>query len=517
MRQRVETSANGSQKTLTSVIEFLTTERLLLAVVFVTLALGITGYSGDVFLHLATGKHILMTGALPDGDPFSFTRPGTVWVMHQWLSQAGLYFIYAEFGFTGLKLLGATLLMATLYLNRKSCELLGVGTVVSWGVTLVLFLTWVEFMSVRPHTITYFFFALTLHTLLRYRYLGRSRLLWMIPFIMPIWVNSHGGFLIGIILVGYYLVLHVIELRLRSTQWHMPWLLFIILLAMIAASLLNPYGYKQLLFPFLLMEQWAVGFVTEWQPLDIGSWKGVLYLLTVGLSLVTLVFVTRQERVFRLVLMLPFALAAIQAIRHLPIAALMMGPFLSHQVALLIDYLKTRRARNVSQAMAGVTSVAILERGDLGSLEYYLSWIVLGGMTLALLLAYPAYAAYAERAIRKNYPVDATRYLVEHQIEGRMFTNMEYSTYILFARLPEQKLFYDVRVEMYGDELVRDYITMVYALEGWERLFEKHAIDYAVLDKEKPIYNAIVNWDRFSRIYEDETCAIFVISGQRYN
>jgi hypothetical protein len=87
---------------------------------------------------------------------------------------------------------------------------------------------------------------------------------------------------------------------------------------------------------------------------------------------------------------------------------------------------------------------------------------------------------------------------------------MEYSTYILFARLPEQKLFYDVRVEMYGDDLARDYITMVYALEGWERLFEKHAIDYAVLDKDKPIYNALGNWNRYAMVYDDEASAIFV-------
>jgi hypothetical protein len=142
--------------------------------------------------------------------------------------------------------------------------------------------------------------------------------------------------------------------------------------------------------------------------------------------------------------------------------------------------------------------------------EYYLNWGILGSVMLLLLLTYPAYSAYVERTLKENYPIGATRYLVEHQIEGRMFTNMEYSTYILFARLPEQKLFYDVRVEMYGDELARDYITMVYALEGWERLFEKHAIDYAVLDKDKPIYNAIVSGSSFAMVYEDEASAIFV-------
>lgn len=505
-----ENRSNAAAQRGASLIEMLTTERLVLLLVFVTAALGITGYSGDVFLHLATGKHILTTGALPEGDPFSFTRPGVEWVMHQWLSQVGLYMVYAKFGFTGLKLLGATLLLATLYLNRKSCELLGAGTIVSWGVTIILFLTWVEFTSVRPHTITYLFFALTLHALLRYRYLGSRWLLYVIPLLMPIWVNSHGGFLVGIVLVGYYLALHVAEMRLSGAKGQSPWLLSAILLAMIIASLINPYGYKQLLFPFVMMEQWAIGLITEWQPLDAGSWQGMLYLLAVALTLGTLAFIAMPERVFRLALMLPFGIAAFQAIRHLPIAALMLGPFLSHQTALFLEHLEKRRAMRFSGGTSGAIIETVHARGELGALEYCLNWCVLGSVMLILLLTHPAYTAYAERTIRENYPIGATRYLVEHQIEGRMFTNMEYSTYILFVRLPEQKLFYDVRVEMYGDELARDYITMVYALEGWERLFEKHAIDYAVLDKDKPIYNALGNWNRYAMVYEDEASAIFV-------
>jgi hypothetical protein len=47
--------------------------------------------SYDLFWHLATGKHILESGAVPRGDPFSFTAAGAPWVDHSWLFQLVLW------------------------------------------------------------------------------------------------------------------------------------------------------------------------------------------------------------------------------------------------------------------------------------------------------------------------------------------------------------------------------------------------------------------------------------------
>jgi hypothetical protein len=85
-----------------------------------------------------------------------------------------------------------------------------------------------------------------------------------------------------------------------------------------------------------------------------------------------------------------------------------------------------------------------------------------------------------------------------------MFTSMQYSNYILFHRYPEQKLFYDVRLETYGKALSFDYMRMVYAQDGWEELFEKHLIDYIVIEKAGVAYPKFVSNPDLITLYEDK-------------
>ena len=40
----------------------------------------------DLWWHLRTGQWIVETGHIPHSDPFSFTRAGSAWVSHEWLS-----------------------------------------------------------------------------------------------------------------------------------------------------------------------------------------------------------------------------------------------------------------------------------------------------------------------------------------------------------------------------------------------------------------------------------------------
>jgi hypothetical protein len=41
----------------------------------------------DLWWHLRTGQWIMETGHIPRSDPFSFTRAGSPWVSHEWLSE----------------------------------------------------------------------------------------------------------------------------------------------------------------------------------------------------------------------------------------------------------------------------------------------------------------------------------------------------------------------------------------------------------------------------------------------
>src|SRR5262249_23622713 len=56
----------------------------------------------DLWWHLRTGQLILETSHIPHTDPFSFTRTGSPWVAHEWLSEVAFYEIWKYTGATGL-------------------------------------------------------------------------------------------------------------------------------------------------------------------------------------------------------------------------------------------------------------------------------------------------------------------------------------------------------------------------------------------------------------------------------
>ena len=56
----------------------------------------------DLWWHLRTGQWIVETGHIPHADPFSFTRVGSPWVAHEWLSELIFYELWKFAGAAGL-------------------------------------------------------------------------------------------------------------------------------------------------------------------------------------------------------------------------------------------------------------------------------------------------------------------------------------------------------------------------------------------------------------------------------
>src|SRR5215813_819424 len=56
----------------------------------------------DLWWHLKTGEQIVTTKTVPHTDDYSFTKQGTEWVAHEWLSEVFLYGVFKFLGLTGL-------------------------------------------------------------------------------------------------------------------------------------------------------------------------------------------------------------------------------------------------------------------------------------------------------------------------------------------------------------------------------------------------------------------------------
>src|SRR5580765_6308825 len=149
----------------------------------------------DLFGHVRFGHDIVSARSAHLVDRYSFTsdRP---WINHEWLSEAVMYVAYSAAGAAGLialKLLLLALMLGAVALGIRRGGL----TDRAWDFLLALAVTctFPQTVSVRPQL-----FSLALFSpLLLVLFAGRRNLrvlLWSVP-IMAVWVNVHGGWVVG--------------------------------------------------------------------------------------------------------------------------------------------------------------------------------------------------------------------------------------------------------------------------------------------------------------------------------
>src|SRR5215813_8164255 len=149
----------------------------------------------DLFGHVRFGQDIVAARSAHLVDRYSFTsdRP---WINHEWLSEVVMYGAYTAFGGAGLialklSLLALMLLAVALAIRRSDLTDLARDFLLA----LAVICTFPQTNSVRPQLFSLTLFAALLIVLLSARR-DRRLLLAAIP-IMVIWVNVHGGWVVG--------------------------------------------------------------------------------------------------------------------------------------------------------------------------------------------------------------------------------------------------------------------------------------------------------------------------------
>ena len=211
----------------------------------------------DVWWHLRAGEWILQNGRAPDLDPFSFPSRDRPWVDHSWLFQLVLLLTYRCGSVAGIILLAAAV-AATAVLVALAGRPRGAPLAVVLLGWLPALLLAADRFVVRPETVSLLFLAATLAIVVRLD--ERPRLAWLLPLLQLLWVNAHGLFVFGPIVLGFWLVDRAGRLLWQRLQGHPAltpgqarWWRHVggASAAVVLACFLNPYGANGALFPFV--------------------------------------------------------------------------------------------------------------------------------------------------------------------------------------------------------------------------------------------------------------------------
>lgn len=427
----------------------------------------------DIWWHLRTGQLILERGTVPYFDWFTFVDFDRPWIDLHWGFQLLVTWLYRWGG------------VNLLILSKAACLALTVGLawfasgrlLPPWGKALLWILPVICLSGrsvVRPEMLSLVYLAAWMLVLSRAA--SRPQLLWFIPLLALLWVNSHALFVLGLVVSVLWVLDHVIRtwgrgrfgLEPAATELSAVMLIRIAVLTGIACFL-NPYFEQGVLFPLTLYEKFSVDQafysvrVGEFQPpLDFirkhGIWNIFLFsqLLLGGLTLLSFVPVLLKKRInpFRILLFIAFTHLALKASRNTSIFALTSGIILCDNLS---DWSRFGIAVFGKPVAGTEQGTPRFSRGSLVSAGIYLFlfvslftgyWHAWGGEGKRLALG-EAEAWYAH---------GAAEFAGQPGMPDRAFvSNMGQAAVYIFHNGPDRRVFFDGRLEVNSQETFELY------------------------------------------------------------
>ena len=155
----------------------------------------------DIWWHLKAGQWIWTQGKVPTHDPFTFASSDRPWIDLHWLFQLMLAAAFAAGGVRGMIFMASGVFAAVLLMSvsagdrRWPCWLVAA----CWLPALVA-------MSQRsaPRPELFSLLGISLYLAVLHRADETAEVAWSLPIVQVLWVNSHGLFVLGpIVLVAY--------------------------------------------------------------------------------------------------------------------------------------------------------------------------------------------------------------------------------------------------------------------------------------------------------------------------
>ncbi|MBU2610160.1 MAG: hypothetical protein KJ606_04340 [Chloroflexi bacterium] len=318
------------------------------------------------------------------------------------------------------------------------------------------------------------------------------------------WGNLHGGFIWGILLLMATIVGEALD-NLLDNQPSMSWketcsLALWSILAGLTISI-NPNGISLWRLPF---DQVQVSLsITEWLSPDFHQFYTHPLLWLFFLLIISVAYSGKRMSFTDLLKGLGFTYLFFVAQRN-------MGPY----VIILLPII----ARHLTSAVKSFSNVPIVENikkkvlqeaptKQLSAKFYFIVNTTLVSFLAAFALV-NAYVASTPQRIEEKIPLRAVQWIKDNRPRGPIFNSYNWGGYLTWE-LREYPVFIDGRADLYGDEIIGQWLDVVNATEnGWE-ILERWGVRLILLEPSRPIVRELPSHG-WKQVYQDETAVIFV-------
>jgi hypothetical protein len=491
---------------------------LLGTMVFTPLSMKLLGDAG-IGWHIRTGQQILSTHAVPHVDPFS-SQIAKPWFAWEWLYDVAVGKLKSWSGLNGVVWFSAIVIAAVFGWMFRLLVARGANFFAALALVLLAVSASTVHLFARPHVLswlfTLFWFWILDSTergsLQEGGTLG-SRWLWALPISMLVWVNVHGGFLLGFALLAIFWLgalwtwARLKESRIEESlqkiaagkrAWELIW----IGIASAAASLVNPYGWKLHAHVYAyLSNRFLMDHIDEFQSPNFHQLAQKCFLLLLLVSLAILLVRGRRLVFSHGLIVLLAVYMSLAASRNIPTSSILLvmivGPLLS-------------AGPNVEALWNRLAAVESQMRGHL--------WPILAVLITFVIAANGGRVGSSQimdaHFDPKRMPVDAVNFVAEHQLEEHQFRGPilspdSWGGYLIYRLYPNERVFVDDRHDFYGEEFLKSYLSMWRVEPGWKDILDRR-VGCLVLPKSAALSTILAATPEWKSIYADDVAIVFV-------
>ena len=496
---------------------------LLCALVVRPLSVCLLGDAG-IGWHIRAGQQILATHTIPRVDPFS-TQIQKPWIAWEWLYDVIVGRLESSAGLNGVVWFTAVLIAAVFAALFRLLVSRGAHILVAVVLTLLAMSASTIHFLARPHVVSWLF-ALAWFWILdsTESAVHRSnRRLWLLPILMLIWANIHGGFLLGFVLLAIYWLgslwtwLRLKESRIEEalekiTAGKRVRELTLVGLVAALASFVNPYGWNLHAHIYsYLSSRFFMNHIEEFQSPNFHGLAPKCFLVLLLIAIAVLAARGIKLRSSQILLALFAVGAALYSSRNIPTSSLFVAAIAGPLIRWLGGKTLMGRMSAVDSTLRGhvwpiMASIATL-------------MIALNGGRLGSVVLMDAHFD------PRRMPVAAVNFLENQEAHAlavqdrsaaqipqcyRAVQSVDYwGGYLIYRLYPNNKVVIDDRHDFYGELFLKSYLTTMHVEPGWEE-FLKWRASCLLLPRNAALAQILSETPAWKAVYNDDVAVVFV-------
>jgi hypothetical protein len=343
-------------------------------------------------------------------------------------------------------------------------------------------------------------------------------LLSVLPPLTILWVNLHGGFFVGLVLLITYAIGAAAGELLHGTRqnaWVRARKYLFTAGACGTTSLLNPYGYRlHVHVAQYLGASFYLQRISEFQSIDFHSFTAAYFETLLVLAIMAAGWHLIAGRWLHVLLLLSWSHLALFSVRNIPIFAVVSAPGIGLAMREWLEYMGSCHPLRWPGKIGA--SLAELETGlrIIANNHNRRGWHFAPCLTVlaaALLLSHPG----RMRALRaefdgNRFPVDAATFLSLKAPPVRLYSSWQWGGYLIYRLWPSVRVFDDGRTDFYGPSFVEDRLRVWNACPDWAAILARDRVNAALLPIDSALATVLRERSDWKLVYHDRIALLFV-------